>query len=71
VANILFLESDRILASNLTKVFKRVGHQVSWHVDPQAAVLAADKNQPDLVIMDLLLAGRSGIEFLYEFRSYP
>jgi DNA-binding response OmpR family regulator len=70
MAHILLVESDRILAGILTKSFKGAGHQTSWHVDPQEAVLAADENKPDVVILDLLLAGRSGTEFLYEFRSY-
>jgi DNA-binding response OmpR family regulator len=71
MANILLIESDKILASNLTQFFKRAGHYVAWHVDPQEAILTADKSQPDVVVLELLLAGRSGIEFLYEFRSYP
>ena len=37
---------------------------------PQAAIFAADDLQPDLVIMELQLTSHSGIEFLYEFRSY-
>jgi CheY-like chemotaxis protein len=35
------------------------------------AVTSADINKPDIVVLDLFLAGRSGIEFLYELRSYP
>ncbi len=33
--------------------------------------MAADKTKPDLVILELQLIEHSGIEFLYEFRSYP
>jgi len=33
--------------------------------------LAADAHAPDVIILDLLLAGRSGVELLYELRSYP
>src|SRR5437868_5845607 len=39
--------------------------------EPQSAIAAADVKMPDIVILDLLLAGHSGAEFLYEFRSYP
>src|SRR3954465_15447238 len=36
----------------------------------QTAVMVADQHQPDLVILELQLVEHSGIEFLYEFRSY-
>ncbi|OVE79262.1 hypothetical protein BVY00_00880 [bacterium G20] len=71
MARILFIEADRILGSNARAVLKRAGHGVDWHVDPQAAMDSADAVRPDIVILDLMLAGRSGVEFLYEFRSYP
>jgi len=72
MANILLIETDHILAKNLSKYLKGLGHKVSWHVEPQAAINHADKSQPDVIILDLLLSNhRSGIEFLYEFRSYP
>ena len=68
---ILLLEPNRLLAKNLRRALMRAGHQVKHMVEPQAAVLAIDKKLPDLVIMELLLAGHSGVEFLYELRSYP
>ncbi len=71
MARILFIEPDRILAANAKKILKRAGHSVDWQVDPQAAMDSADAAHPDIIILDLLLAGRSGVEFLYEFRSYP
>lgn len=71
MATILLIEPDRLLAKNCTDYLKSLGHKVIWRVDPQEAVQWADKNLPDVVILDLLLANRSGIEFLYEFRSYP
>lgn len=68
---ILLIESDAILASNVKKIFKRAGYDVAWQPDPQTAIDSADKAKPDIVVADLLLANRSGVEFLYEFRSYP
>lgn len=38
--------------------------------DAQSAILGADATPPDLVILEVLLAAHSGVEFLYEFRSY-
>lgn len=71
MCRILFIETDSVIAANLRGYFERLGHEVDWHVDPQLAVFSADEKRPDIVILDLMLAGRSGVEFLYEFRSYP
>lgn len=71
MARILFIESDRIFGANARSIMKRAGHEVNWHVDPQTAMDSADSKHPDIIILDLALAGRSGLEFLYEFRSYP
>lgn len=71
MARILFIEPDHILGTNAKKILKRAGHSVDWHVDPQAAMDSADGARPDIVVLDLMLAARSGVEFLYEFRSYP
>ena len=71
MAKILLLETDRQLAKNVKDYFARAGHQLSYYSDPQTAVMAADTSRPDVIILDLFLASRSGIEFLYELRSYP
>lgn len=71
MGHILFIEPDRLLAKNVRAALKRAGHSVDWTVEPQAAINLADARAPDLIFLDLLLANRSGIEFLYELRSYP
>jgi len=71
MSQILLIESDRLLASNITEVVQGSGHRVKWQVDLQSAIESVDAQHPDLIILDLMLAGRSGAEFLYELRSYP
>lgn len=68
---ILLLESDRLLAKNIRAALERAGHRVVHIVEPQTAIAVSDSKTPELVIMELQLAGRSGVEFLFEFRSYP
>lgn len=68
---VLILETDRQLAKNISNFLILQGHQVDVYSDPQSAISAADTNCPDVVVLDLMLAGRSGIEFLFELRSYP
>jgi CheY-like chemotaxis protein len=69
MATIFLLETDRQLGKAAQEYF--AGHDLYYFADPQSAVTAADINKPDVVVLDLFLAGRSGIEFLYELRSYP
>jgi two-component system, OmpR family, phosphate regulon response regulator PhoB len=70
-ARVLLLISDRQLASTAGRYLAGQGYQTDIHADPQAAVLAADQTPPDIAVTDLTLAGRTGVEFLYELRSYP
>ncbi len=69
--NILLIEPDKLLATIYRQALVGTGHQVRVCATAQAAVSAADKQMPQLVILELQLVGHSGIEFLYEFRSYP
>jgi DNA-binding response OmpR family regulator len=71
MADILLLETDRQLAGNTEEFFKLAGHRLHYFSDPQQAITAIDHSRPDLTIIDLFLASRSGIEFLFELRSYP
>lgn len=59
-----------MLAQQYIRFLEREGYEVKWCENAQDGVAAADEQHPDLVIVELLLAGHSGIEFLYEFRSY-
>jgi len=68
---ILLIEPDYVLAETYFKALAAAGHRLVVCAGAQSAVLAADQHKPDLVILELQLVEHSGIEFLYEFRSYP
>jgi DNA-binding response OmpR family regulator len=70
MATILLIEPDRLLAQTYADALKSEGHQVTVCAGAQAAILTADQIQPDLIVLELQLVEHSGIEFLYEFRSY-
>jgi DNA-binding response OmpR family regulator len=70
MASILLLEPDRLLAKTYVEALQTYGHSVSVCHTAQSAIACADKLQPDVVILELQLVSHSGIEFLYEFRSY-
>jgi CheY-like chemotaxis protein len=69
--NILLIEPDRILAGTYRQALENYGHNVVMCASAQSAIFAADVVQPDVVILELQLIEHSGIEFLYEFRTYP
>lgn len=71
MADILMLEPDAILADTYQRAFEHDGHTVRRSVSAQDAVYQVDERQPDVIIVEMQLVAHSGIEFLYELRSYP
>lgn len=69
--HILLIEPDKKLAGSYQAALEAVGHSVFWAAHAQDAVHSADEKKPELVILELQLAKHNGVEFLYEFRSYP
>jgi DNA-binding response OmpR family regulator len=69
--HVLLLEPNTLLAKTYTEAFRLAGHSVAHATGAQAAVDAADKQSPDVVVLELQLPAHSGLEFLHEFRSYP
>ncbi len=70
MSRVLLIEPNQILAEQCSEFLARHGHQTTVAQDAQVAIMAADKQTPDVVITELLLSQHSGVEFLYEFRSY-
>ena len=71
MAQIILIEPDKVLADIYRQGLQAAGHSVVICASAQAGIFAADETPPDVIIMELQLIGHSGIEFLYEFRSYP
>ncbi len=68
--NIIILEPDKVIAGQVQKYLNSLGYKTSWCKNAQEAINVADQNPPKLVIIELFLVAHSGMEFLYEFRSY-
>lgn len=68
---VLLVEPDRLLAKTYSKALRASGYKVIIASNSQEAINKADKNKPNIIVLELQLVGHSGIEFLYEFRSYP
>jgi CheY-like chemotaxis protein len=69
--HILLIEPDRLQARVMGISLKRAGHSMAHTTDAQAAIGLVDDHVPDVVILELLLPNHNGVEFLYEFRTYP
>lgn len=70
MAHVLLIEPDRLLAKTYMDGLKTAGHTADVCVSAQSAVFCIDEHMPDIIITELQLTGHSGIEFLYELRSY-
>ena len=71
MSHIILIEPDRVLAMTYKKILIDSGFSVTPCASAQAAIFACDQQAPDLIIMELQLIEHSGVEFLYELRSYP
>ena len=60
MANLLIIEDHTPLCRLYQSVFGRLGHEVTIANSGEAAVVAAERVQPDLIILDLMLPGMRG-----------
>lgn len=65
------VEDDPAIAQMYTYALRRAGYEVVIADTSDAAVRMATEAGPDLVLMDIGLPGRSGLEVLREFRTKP
>ncbi len=68
---VLLIEPDRLLAATYAGALEHAGYAVARVHTAQAAIEAADADKPDVIVLELQLAGEDGIAFLHELRSYP
>lgn len=69
--HVLLIEPNYLLAMTYRTALINAGYEVAHAVSAQTAIRSIDQNVPQLIVLELQLAGHSGIEFLYELRSYP
>ena len=65
---LLLVEDDRALADLLLWHFEREGYEVIRTADGDEALLLAEERPPDLVILDWMIEGVSGIEVCRRLR---
>lgn len=67
---VLIVEDDAALGLFLQKGLKLEGHQVEWVGDGETALERMRERRPDLVVLDLSLPNRDGLEVLQEMQGH-
>ncbi len=72
VPRVLVVDDENLLRWSLREELQRAGYQVDEAANAGLALESAARETPDLVLLDLRLPDRSGVEVLRELRqSYP
>ena len=68
---LLLVEDDRPLADLVTFHFERAGFAVTRTGDGEEALILADELKPDVILLDWMIEGISGIEVCRRLRRRP
>jgi two-component system response regulator RegX3 len=69
VTRILVVEDEAAIAEPLSYMLRKEGYDVAIVTSGPAALAAAGKSAPDLVLLDLMLPGMSGTDVCRELRA--
>jgi DNA-binding response OmpR family regulator len=66
---VLVIEDEPNIAEAISFILSRDGWDVSTHASGTTAVQAVNDVQPDVLILDVMLPGKSGYDILQDLRS--
>jgi len=66
---VLLVDDDSDILTSMQAAFEPTGATVDLAKDGNKAVELAEKNQPDLVVLDMMLPGRSGFLVLEKIKA--
>ena len=66
--NILLIDQTQSTQKAISEIM--VGYKIICAVDATTAINLASETTPNIIIIELSLGGHSGMEFIYEFRTY-
>ncbi|HVW23567.1 MAG TPA: response regulator [Candidatus Saccharimonadales bacterium] len=69
MAKILLVEDDAKLIESYTFLLTQVGHEVQQAINGAEGIEKVKSFQPDLVLLDMLMPGSNGLEFLQQLRD--
>jgi CheY-like chemotaxis protein len=68
---ILLVEDDKFLSDVLTKKLTNEGCKVLHAVTGESSLEVAEREQPDMILLDLVLPGITGFDVLEKLRANP
>ncbi len=68
---ILLIEDEGNILEAIGFILSRAGWEVQGHGNGATALEAVVRTAPDLVVLDVMLPGRSGLEILRDLRGQP
>lgn len=69
--HVLLIEDEPNIIEAIRFILSRDGWLVSAHSDGEGAIDAVRAARPDVIILDVMLPGRSGFEILADLRADP
>ncbi len=69
VAHILVVDDDEPIAASVRRALEYEGYRVSLAADGPSAIEAADRMEPDLVVLDVMLPGVDGMTVCRRLRA--
>lgn len=69
MARVLLIEDEPWLGE-LYRALLSAQHDVVWIRDPYTVMDTIDQDHPDIIVLDILLPGASGVQLLHELASY-
>ena len=70
MATILLVEDDTLTAQCYKTWLSASEHKIQHVPDVESAVETVDAHAPDVILLDMLLSGASGVQLLHVLQSY-
>ncbi len=67
---VFIIEDDLWQANQYQLILEAAGYDVQSFDNGVSAIAAVDETRPDVIILDMLLAGTTGLTLLHELQSY-